>query len=406
MKISIYSVYVGFTAICLTASATGADWPGWRGINRDAKSAETGLQKIWTNAGPSLIWKTSDLGRGFSSIAVVKDMVYVTGDVGDELTVFAFDSKGQQKWKVPQGPAFKANFPGSRATPVVDGDKLYVIGGSGVVSCHNLADGRELWKRDMKEFGGSVPTWGFSESPLILDNMAIVTPGGKNAMVALDKATGKNIWTSDFPGTVHYCSAIAIKEKGSTIIVQGTGDGLVAVNPKTGKKIWSNPFSAKNTANCPTPAYDNGYLFWANGYGKGGICIKVELQGDKWNFSEAWTTKDMVSHHGGYIIEKGFIYGNHNDGWSCLDIKTGSAKWKGQKGVGKGSICYADGMLYLFGESGGTVGLAEASPDAFKMSGSFKVAGSAQSWAHPAISDGRLYIRYDTNLYCYDIKGK
>jgi outer membrane protein assembly factor BamB len=388
------------------SAAGAADWPGWQGPNRDGKSTETGLLKSWPAGGPELLWKVTDIGKGFSTVAAVKDVVYATGDVGDNLTIFAFDMKGQPKWKVVQGPAVKVDRPGSRSNPVIDDGKFYLIGAEGLVTCHDVADGKPVWKRELKEMGGASGRWGYSESVLILDKMAVVTPGGKNALVALDKATGKDIWRSDAQANAHYSSAVVLKEKDSTIIVQGSGSGIFAVDAKDGKKVWSNGFCTGNTANCPDPAYADGYLFWANGYGKGGICFKVDYKDGKWTFTEAWQTKDMVCHHGGYVIEKGYIYGNHNAGWSCLDLKTGEAKWKDQKGVGKGSVCFADGMLYLFGEAGGQAGLAAASPEAFKMSGEFKVAGAGPSWAHPVVADGKLFLRYDTNLYCFNVKAK
>jgi outer membrane protein assembly factor BamB len=177
----------------------------------------------------------------------------------------------------------------------------------------------------------------------------------------------------------------------------------VGVRAKDGKVLWSNPFSAGNTANCPTPIFSDGYVFWANGYGKGGICLKLTVNGDEATAQEAWRTGDMVCHHGGYIVHEGYIYGNNGGGWSCLDLKTGERKW-GERGVGKGSVCFADGMLYLFGERGGAAGLATCSPAGMQMVGNFNVAGSRTSWAHPVVIGGRLYLRYDVNLYCFDVK--
>jgi outer membrane protein assembly factor BamB len=389
-----------------STTARGGDWPGWQGPNRDGKAMETGLLKAWPAEGPELLWKATNIGKGYSSVAVVKDTVYTSGDVGADLMLFALDAKGQIKWKTVQGPAFTASYGGSRSTPVVDGNRIYLVGGSGVVTCHGTEDGKPIWQRELKEFGGGPGGWGYSESVLILDDKVVVTPGGKTVMVALDKVTGKTVWQSDAEGKAHYSSAIVIKEKDSSLIVQGTGSGLIAVNAKDGRKVWSNGFCAGNTANCPDPAYADGYLFWANGYGKGGICFKVDVKDGAWTFTEAWQTKDMVCHHGGYVIDKGYIYGNHNGGWSCLDLKTGQPKWKDQSGVGKGSLCFADGMLYLFGEKGGQVGLAAASTNGLTMTGQMKVDGAGTSWAHPAVANGKLYIRYDSNLYCFSVKAK
>ncbi|MHC4496534.1 MAG: hypothetical protein ACYSYM_12015, partial [Planctomycetota bacterium] len=166
-----------------------------------------------------------------------------------------------------------------------------------------------------------------------------------------------------------------------------------------------NDWSAKNVANCPDPVYSDGHVFWANGYGKGGICLKLSSAGSKVSAEEAWTTKDMVCHHGGYIVHEGHIYGNHSGGWSCLNLKTGEVKWT-EKAVGKGSLCFADGMLYLFGERGGKAALATCSPEGLVVKGNVTVEGSGPSWAHPVVIGGRLYLRYADNLYCFDVKAK
>jgi outer membrane protein assembly factor BamB len=219
---------------------------------------------------------------------------------------------------------------------------------------------------------------------------------------ALDKTTGKTIWQSQgFAAPAHYGSCTPFALNGAPMIVAGTGGGLVCVDERTGAKVWSNPFCAGNTANCPTPAYSDGYVFWSNGYGKGGICMKLGPTGAQ----EAWTTKELICHHGGYVIDGGYIYGNHNDGVACLDLKTGERKWF-DKGPGKCSLTWADGMLYMMAEKGGAVSLGNASPEGFKISGRFSVAGQGESWAHPVVIGGRLYLRYETNLYCFDVNAK
>jgi outer membrane protein assembly factor BamB len=393
-------------AACGALAVRGDDWPGWRGPARSGKSAETGLLKTWPVGGPALLWKASGIGKGFSSVAVVKGTVYTTGDVGGDLKISALDDTGRILWQQIQGPAFTASHGGARSTPVVDGNRIYLVGGSGRVTCHDAATQQLVWERELKSLGGAPGGWGYSESALIVDDKVIVTPGGSTGIVALDKRTGQDVWRGDAPCKAHYCSAIVIRDQTHALIVQGTGSGLLALDPKDGRRVWSSDFSAGNTANCPDPAYADGYLFWANGYGKGGICFKVECREGAWLFTEAWRTGDMICHHGGYVIDKGYIYGNHNAGWSCLDLKTGQPAWKNQKGVGKGSICLADGLLFLFGENGGKAGLATASPEAFAMRGEVTVQGAGPSWAHPVVADGRLYLRYDDSLYCFDVKGR
>ncbi len=241
----------------------------------------------------------------------------------------------------------------ARATPAIDGGRLYLLSGNGTLVCLDAAQGSKLWSRSAKEFGGRPGGWGYAESVLIDGNRAVFKPGGAKCIAALDKETGQDVWTSTgFTAGPEYSSCLAVDFLEKQLIVTGTSAGLVCVDAETGKLLWINDHSANNTANCPTPAYADGHVFWANGYGKGGICMKLLRKGDTVNAEVAWTTKDMVCQHGAYVIHKGFIYGNHEDGWSCLELKTGKPMWK-QRGVGKGSLCYADGMLYLFSEREG-----------------------------------------------------
>jgi outer membrane protein assembly factor BamB len=189
------------------------------------------------------------------------------------------------------------------------------------------------------------------------------------------------------------------------MIAAGTAEGIVCVHAENGRLLWSNPFSARNTANCPTPVFADGFVFWANGYGKGGICLKLDVQRGGVTATEAWRTRDMDCHHGGYIIHDGYIYGNHGSSWVCLDLRTGEQQWR-ERAVGKGSLCYADGMLYLFSENNGKAALATCSRDGLEIRGNLTVQGQEKSWAHPVVIGGRLYLRYHNNLYCFDVQAK
>jgi outer membrane protein assembly factor BamB len=222
--------------------------------------------------------------------------------------------------------------------------------------------------------------------------------------MAFNKTTGETVWQSKgFKAGPEYSSCVPITHDGVPMIATGTRSGVVGVSAKTGDLLWKNGWSANNTANCPDPVYVDGYVFWANGYGKGGICLKLSKSDGKVSAREAWTTRDMDCHHGGYIVHEGHIYGNHKGGWSCLELKTGNQKWF-ERAVGKGSLCFADGMLYLFGERGGRAALATCSPDDMEVKGTVTVEGSGPSWAHPVVIGGRLYLRFDENLYCFDVK--
>jgi len=393
------------TGAAADAAAEG-EWPCWLGPNHDGKSPDKGLLKEWPPEGPKLLWKVTDIGQGFSTVSVSGGMVYTSGDVGDKLMVFAFDMDGKPKWNFAHDAAYTKNHPGSRGTPTIDGGNLYIESGNGVVGCYDAKTGAKKWVRQMSEFGGRPGGWGYAESVLILGNLAIITPGGAKCIVALNKLTGQPVWTSSgVSAGAQYGGCLPFAVQDVPLLAAGTAGGLVCVDARNGALVFLNEFCAKNVANCPTPAYADGHLFWANGYDKGGICMRLDIAGGKVAGQQAWTTKDMVCHHGGYIIDNGYIYGNHAGGWSCLDLKTGEKKWT-DRGVGKGSLCWADGMLYLFGEGGGRAGLATCSPGGMQMKGQFSVQGTGTSWAHPVVIGGRLYLRYDTNLYCFDVKAK
>jgi outer membrane protein assembly factor BamB len=380
-----------------------ADWTGWRGTNRDGKSGDTGLLKQWPDTGPKLLWKTDTVGEGYGSMAVSGGTVYTSGTVDGKLKILTFDLDGKPGWQAELDVASKKDPGGSRATPTIDQGSLYLLSGNGVLGCFDARSGDRKWTRSAKEFGGESGGWGYAESVLIYKDLAVFKPGGKNCIAALDKATGQTVWTStSFSAGPEYGSCLLVEFNNRPLIVTGTNAGIFCVDARDGKLLWKNNFSARNTANCPTPAYADGYVFWANGYGKGGICLKLKTDGDAVAADVAWTTRDMDCHHGGYVIHEGYIYGNNGGGWACLELATGKKAWN-ERAVGKGSLCFADGMLYLFSENGGAGGLATCSPEGLEMKGKVKVDGSGTSWAHPVVSGGRLYLRYDKNLYCFQV---
>jgi outer membrane protein assembly factor BamB len=405
------------TMICVLLGAVGTargaeagEWPCWRGANHDGKSPDTGLLESWPEGGPAKLWQNDEIGTGFSSVAVSNGLIYTSGDIqgpsGPKLIVSALDMDGKLRWTREIDDGWTRSYPGSRSTPTVDGDRVYVLSGNGVIACLDARTGVAQWARKMSEFGGRPGGWGYAESVLIVGDLAVVKPGGRQCIVALDKTTGRTAWVSPGNGGApEYGSCIPITFEGKLCIAAGNKNGIVCVDASDGKVLWSNPWCKGNTANCPDPAYADGYVFWANGYGKGGVCLKLKAEGGTVAADQAWTTRDMNCHHGGYVIDQGHIYGNNGGRWACLDLKTGQRKWN-SRGVGKGSVCYADGMLYLFSEKNGRAGLAKATPDGFEMTGSFSVEGKGPSWAHPVVIGGRLYLRYDTHLYCFDVTAK
>jgi len=421
-------VLVGMS-VSLAAAPSGADaspnWAQWRGPNRDGKSAETGLLKSWPAGGPKLLWKVARVGQGWSNISIGGGLIYTTGRKeasnpaqvpeskndddrpGKRLFMTAIDMEGRVKWDRDIGEAFTGHhvYQGSRATPTYDNGKLYLLTGLGSLGCYDAKTGEVKWLRDLREFRAEKPRWAYTESLLIIDEMLIVTPGGRNFMAALNKKTGKTVWKSRQFSGAHYSSPICVEYKGVPMIINGAGDGIAGVHAKTGKILWTNDFAKGNMANVPTPAFQDGYVFWSVGYNKGGICLKLSVSGQDVTAGEVWRTEEIRTQYGGYVILGDYIYGNNMYEWSCLELKTGKKIW-GAKGVAKGSITYADGMLYLYGIEHGLMALAPATTKGLEFTGNFNVAGMGSSRSPPVIAGGRLYLRYDENLYCFDIKAR
>ena len=412
-------VFILLASIC-AARAADAQWPTWRGPNRDGKSPDKGLLKSWPAGGPKQLWKVTGIGQGFSNVSFGGGLIYITGRKqagnpsvlpearhvyerpGKRLYLFAIDMQGKYKWVRDLMPSYMGYYKGARATPTYDNGNLYLVTGTGVIGCYDAKTGRTKWTRNMEEFKAKPIKWGFTESVLILGDLMVISPGGDSFMVALNKATGAAVWQSEEYGPAQYGSPIHVVYQDVPMIINGSHKGLMAVHAKTGKTLWTQQFGADALACVPTVAFSDGYVFWAVGYGQGAICMKMSVSGEKVTATEAWRNKDMECIVGGYVIQDGYIYGNHKNGWTCLDLKTGAKKWF-DKGVGKGSLCWADGMLYLYNEKDGTAGLATCSPNGFEMKGTFSVHGENQSWAHPVVVGRRLYLRYDDNLYCFDV---
>jgi len=434
MKLTSIAACVGLLFICTStfraAEPTGAKassgWFQWRGPNRDGKSPDKGLLKIWPEGGPKLLWKVPLIGQGFSSVSFGGGLCYTTGRrqagypttlpkaknvykrPGNRYYVTAIDMDGKVKWIRDVTKCYRGYYPGTRSTPTYNDEYIYLQTGAGVVVCCDAKTGKTKWLRDIhKEYNGIVPpghTFGRSESVLIIGDLAVVTPGGEKVfMIAVNKLTGKTVWESGRFAAAEHCSPIHVVYKGMSLIFNGSRKGLVCLNAKTGKILWTRPFGLKTRGNCPTPAFSNGYLYWAVGYGEGGICFKISVSGGKVTARKVWRSKDMDCMSGGYVIHDGYIYGNHRGGYTCLELKTGKKMWEADD-LGRGSLCWADGMLYLYGEKEGKANLATCSPKKIEIKGTVSVPGMDPSWAHPVVYGGRLYLRYEDNLFCFDVK--
>jgi outer membrane protein assembly factor BamB len=412
-KLFIYS-FLLVIIIFQSNMLLSADWPQFRGPNRDGISMETGLKNKWTENGPALLWSFEGLGAGFSSAAISNGQIYVTGEVEKKETLFAFDLNGKLVWQTTYGPKWKSSYPEVRTTPTVEGNSIYVNSGMGNVVCFEAKSGKINWQvQAVEQFGGEYHRWGIAESPLLVDHLVIITPGGPDAsLIAMDKKTGKKIWTSEgLSEKGNYCSPILIERGDRKIIATMLENAFVGVDAESGKVLWKDQFSGyqgdHKAINPVSPLFYNGQIYTTSGYDDGGAMF--ELSADGTGIKRIWTDKVLDVHHGGAVLVDGYIYGanwenNRNGNWVCLDWKTGKVMYE-KKWITKGSIIYADGMLYCYEEKSGNLALVEATPSDFKIISSFEIPlGSKQHWAHPAISDGRLYVRHGEALMVYDIR--
>lgn len=403
------------SALALCSSfASAADWPRWRGANFDDRSTETGLLKSWSTDGPKKVWMNEDAGLGYAGFSVVNGVLYTMGSRDVVEYVIAIDAAtGKEKWSAEVGALLTNKWgDGPRATPTVDGDKIYAMSGKGTLVCLNAADGKQVWSVTMDSLGGKVPGWGFCESPLVEGNLVICTPGGgKGAMAAFDKLTGKPVWqTAEWTDPAQYASILPVTHNGARQLIQLTMQSIAGVNAADGKLLWRSDFPGK-TAVIPTPIFSEGQVFVAAGYGVGCKSIKI---GPGNEVTEVYSSTDMVNHHGGVLLYEGNLYGySDKGGWTCMDFKTGAVKWAERGKLKKGAISFADGKLYLLEEDTGTVVLIDASPDGWKEHGRFTLtpqtlqrSKSGKIWVHPVVSNGKLYLRDQELLFCFDVSGK
>ncbi len=443
---------VFFVLLWTIPSAVGQDWPQWQGPNRNAVSPETGLLQAWPEGGPALAWRVDGLGGGDSAPAVANGKIYgLSNRDGQEIVWALSESDGSQIWISSLGEAASQGVPQSKegpgGTPTVDGDRVYVIGMSGRIACLDAKDGTVLWQKNLKDdFGGTAPMWSFRESPLVDGDKVICTPGAADAMlVALDKVTGDVIWESNSPAEpaanpptgntdqpgkggpgrggrrggfggsrpgAAYSSVIAIEQDGVRQYVQMTSTALVGISVDKGEVLWKYTNAANGMGiNCSTPIFQDGLVFAASAYGAGGGAVKLKKKNDgKFEAEEVYFTKNMQNHHGGMIVIDGALYGaNGGNGggmMACIDFQTGETLWRDRKGP-KGSLLFADGRLYLRSEDGPII-LIEPSKEEFVERGRFEQPErtSLPAWAHPILANGKLYIRDQDLLLCYDVKAK
>ncbi len=409
---------------------TADDWPQWRGPNRDGRSAETGLLQSWPESGPPLAWRASGLGAGYSSLAVAGGRIYTLGDFEDGQHALALDREGGALlWKTRIGPSWDDHYLGPRSTPTVDGERVYVMSTEGEIICLKAADGGEVWRRSLPgDFGSHMmqamgtTDWKYAESPLVDGDRVIVTPGiTAAALVALDKMTGAEIWKAPIRRIgsqgaygAAYSSVVISNGGGVKQYVQLIGRGVIGIEAESGKYLWGYNRVANDIANIPTPLVHGDYVFTSSGYDTGSALLKLSAAAEGGvDVEEVYflDPKTMQNHHGGLILHAGHVYTGtgHNKGFPvAVRLEDGAVAWGPERNRGQSSaaISYADGRIYFRYQDGRMI-LVEATPEAYREHGTFEIPDvERESWSHPVISGGKLYLREQDNLFAYDIRAQ
>ena len=418
MKINFMKIVLSVSLISFAFIVANGQQVGWRGQGRTGIYNETGLLRAWPKTGPALIWEAAGIGTGFSSATVTADAVYITGTKEEKDVLTAFSQKGKKKWEVVYGSITKnVNFPESRCTPTYSNGKILVISGQGDLVCVTK-NGKIAWSVNYyKKYSAPLPRFGISESPLVVDNIVIATPGGNIAsMVAFNLENGNVVWeTPSLNEGTQYINPLLIENNGKKIIITHTATYIIGVNAADGKILWKFNFAAvnpdqkgnKNYIN--TPLYREGFLFAANGYGQ--TAAKIKINSDGTDPVLIWKNAEINPHVGGMVLLDNYIYSSTHDTnskgrWICVDWTTGKTMWT-TDWYNKGSVISADGLLYIFEEKTGNVGLVKPSGEILDVISSFQITkGEGPYWAHPVIDKGRLFARHGDYLAVYSLKAK
>ncbi len=415
------------TALRVIASPE-PDWPQWRGPRRDGHCDETGLLARWPAGGPRKLWESDGLGRGYSSPIIAGGRIYLTGDVGEELRVFALDLAGRRLWQSVNGRSWRTPYPGARASCTYHAGRLYHLNAHGRVACLDASSGRELWAVELFErFGGKNITWALSENLLVDGDRVYVTPGGTRAlMAALDAQTGETVWASpplrlgesDPPYHVRvatpvgeadnasYASPVLVEWRGRRLLIGCSLRHVFGVDANTGALLWSRPLPTRYSVIALTPVVgDDGVFVTAPDTEEGGF-FRLQGTAEHPYVERVWNTP-LDTCHGGVVWVNGALYGSwyrRERGWYCADARTGAVRYQTRE-LAMGSVLYADGRLYCLSQEG-EMALVEPTPGGFEFRGRFRIAPerTSDAWAHPVIHRKRLYLRFHETLHCYDVR--
>ncbi len=408
-----------------------AGWAQWRGPRRDGVSDEKRLMRSWPEGGPKAMWTATGLGSGYSCPIIAAGSIFITGDVGNELYIFALDPEGRLKWKAKNGRSWKGSYPGARACVAYSDGRIYHQNAHGRVACLDADDGREVWAVEtMERFEGRTTTWAIAENLLVDGSRLIVSPGGKKAMMAaLDKATGQTVWASDplifdrttdaenkpLPEPVReadsasYSSPILLELNGRRQIVMCSTHHVIGVDADTGKMLWQGYMPTQFKVIAMTPVlYKDCIFMTAPDRSEGGKLLRIRDHGNAVAVEEVWSTK-LDTCHGGVVYANGVLFGSvyrGYKGWACVDPTDGRIIQRIDD-LPMGSAIWADGQFYCLGQDG-SMSLVEADATHARIVSQFTFARERRNdvWAHPVILDGKLYLRHQDRLVCYDVRAK
>jgi outer membrane protein assembly factor BamB len=407
MKWRVLAILIALSLMLDTVGGQAVpEWFQWRGPNRDGHFAETGLLQTWPKAGPSLAWRANGLGDAYSSFSTAGGRLFTLGARGGTEYVIALDrATGKKVWEYQNGRRFQNDRgDGPRSTPTVDGDRLYVLGGSGDLTCLEHATGQRVWTVNLvQKFGGVNPYWGYSESPLIVGDRILVNAGGRRAsIVAIDKADGSTLWQQHSDGA-GYSSPMLMRTGSLNQVIFFTESRTLAVDPRDGRLLWSYNKAANGTANIATPIVRGTRVFVSSDYGTGAALLDVRAAGNLATANEVYFTRDMRNHHSSSVLVGDLLYGFSSSILTALNFETGAVVWR-DRSVGKGSLIYGDGRLYLYSENG-VAGLAEATPAGYREHGRFTIPQQSGSptWSHPVVTGRLLILRDQDNVFAYNV---
>lgn len=389
-------------------AALAADWPQFRGPNRDGVSRETGLLKSWPAGGPKVLWK-GKVGEGFSHVAVANGRLFTLyGQGGQEVAVALDAATGRQLWKVAIDRKYQSDMGnGPRSTPTVDGEMVYALSANGKLVALDVKNGRKVWEHDLRrELGAQPPGWGVSTSPLVEGNLLLVDVGGSRgkSLAAFDKKTGKVVWTSQ-NDSAGYSAPIAVTVGGVRQVIFFTGTSVVSVSPRDGKLFWRVPWRTDWDVNAAAPIFvAPDKVFISSGYGVGAALFRIKAAGGKAGVEEVWRSRGMKNQFSSSILHNGTIYGFDDSTFKAIDAATGKEHWK-KRGFAHGSLIVADGHLVVLSERGCDLALIEATPEAYREKGRTEVLSSNKCWTAPTLANGRLYVRDESELVALDWSG-